>query len=47
LGDELPYALTVEIERYEELPGITKIYAIIWIERLTQKKYRYWQEGEC
>jgi len=46
LGDELPYALTVEIERYEELPGITKIYAIIWIERLTQKNIVIGKEGE-
>ncbi len=46
LGDELPYALTVEIERYEELPGITKIYAIIWIERLSQKNIVIGKEGE-
>ncbi len=46
LGDELPYALTVEIERYEELPSITKIYAIIWIERLTQKNIVIGKEGE-
>lgn len=46
LGDELPYELTVEIERYEELPGITKIYAIIWVERLTQKSIVIGTEGE-
>ena len=46
LGDELPYALTVEIERYEELPGITKIYAIIWIERLSQKNIVIGAQGE-
>jgi GTPase len=46
LGDELPYALTVEIERYEELPGITKIYAVIWVERLTQKNIVIGKEGE-
>jgi GTP-binding protein Era len=46
LGDELPYALTVEIERYEELPGITKIYAIIWVERLTQKNIVIGKQGE-
>lgn len=46
LGDELPYELTVEIERYEELPGITKIYAIIWVERLTQKSIVIGKEGE-
>jgi GTPase len=46
LGDELPYALTVEIERYEEIPGITKIYAIIWVERLTQKNIVIGKQGE-
>jgi GTP-binding protein Era len=46
LGDELPYALTVEIERYEEKPEITKIYAIIWVERSTQKNIVIGKEGE-
>lgn len=46
LGDELPYALTVEIERYEEKPGIVKIYAIIWVERPTQKNIVIGKEGE-
>jgi GTP-binding protein Era len=46
LGDELPYALTVEIERYEELPHITKIYALIWVERETQKNIVIGKQGE-
>jgi len=46
LGDELPYALTVEIERYEEKPNITKIYAIIWVERLTQKNIVIGKDGD-
>ncbi|MDP2903200.1 MAG: GTPase Era [Methylovulum sp.] len=46
LGAELPYELTVEIERYEELPNITKIYAIIWVERPTQKNIVIGKEGE-
>ena len=46
LGDELPYALTVEMERYEELPNITKIYAIIWVERLTQKNIVIGKDGD-
>ncbi len=46
LGDELPYALTVEIERYEEKSYITKIYAIIWVERLTQKNIVIGKDGE-
>jgi GTP-binding protein Era len=46
LGDELPYALTVEIERYEELPNITKIYAIIWVERSSQKNIVIGKQGD-
>jgi GTP-binding protein Era len=46
LGDELPYALTVEIERYEDLPTISKIYAIIWVERDSQKNIVIGKEGE-
>lgn len=46
LGDELPYALTVGIERYEELPTLTKIYAVIWVERSTQKNIVIGKQGE-
>ncbi len=46
LGAELPYELTVEIERYEELDNISKIYAIIWIERTSQKSIIIGTEGE-
>lgn len=46
LGDELPYAVTVEIERYQELPHITKIYAVIWVERDTQKNIVIGRQGE-
>jgi len=46
LGDELPYSLTVEIERYEEKPEISKIYAIIWVERMTQKNIVIGKQGE-
>jgi GTPase len=46
LGAELPYSLTVEIERYQELPQLTKIYAIIWVERLSQKSIVIGAEGE-
>ena len=46
LGDELPYSLTVEIERYEEKPKITKIYAIIWVERDSQKNIVIGKQGE-
>jgi GTPase len=46
LGAELPYSLTVEIELYQEQPNITKIYAIIWVERVSQKNIVIGTEGE-
>ena len=45
LGDELPYALTVEIERYEELKNLNKIYATIWVERDSQKNIVIGKQG--
>jgi len=36
LGQELPYALTVEIERFEEGP-VVEISALIWVERAAHK----------
>jgi GTPase len=46
LGDELPYALTVEIDMYEEHPELTKIYANIWVERSSQKSIVIGKQGE-
>ncbi|MDE2271519.1 MAG: GTPase Era [Xanthomonadaceae bacterium] len=38
LGEELPYATTVEIERFEDRPdGITEVAAVVWVEREGQK----------
>ncbi|HJR12075.1 MAG TPA: GTPase Era [Rhodanobacteraceae bacterium] len=38
LGEELPYATTVEIERFEgRSDGITEIAAVVWVEREGQK----------
>lgn len=37
LRDELPYALTVEIERFAEEERLTRIHAAIWVERASQK----------
>lgn len=37
LGQELPYALTVEIESYEVQKDIVHIGAIVWVERKSQK----------
>jgi GTP-binding protein Era len=46
LGAELPYVMTVEIERYEEKPEISKIYAIIWVEKASQKNIVIGKDGE-
>ena len=46
LGAELPYSLTVQVELYEELPNITKIYIVIWVERSSQKNIVVGTEGE-
>ena len=37
LGQELPYATTVEIERFEEDEAITRIFATIYVETRGQK----------
>lgn len=38
LGEELPYATTVEIERFEDrADGVTEIAAVVWVEREGQK----------
>ncbi|HIJ22585.1 MAG: GTPase Era [Gammaproteobacteria bacterium] len=37
LGQELPYALTVEIEQFKEDGKMTHIAAVIWVERAGQK----------
>lgn len=39
LGEELPYATTVEIESFKDRDdGLTEIAAVIWVEREGQKK---------
>ncbi len=37
LGDELPYASTVEIEQFEELPNLRRIHAAILVDREAQR----------
>lgn len=37
LAAELPYSTAVEIERFEDAPDITRIGAVIWVERDGQK----------
>ena len=44
---EIPYALTVEIERFEEEKGLYRIGAIIWVERAGQKAILIGHKGEA
>jgi len=46
LRQELPYGLTVAIERFEEKDGRLFINAIIWVERTGQKAIVIGQGGE-
>jgi GTP-binding protein Era len=46
LGDELPYQSTVEIERFEEVKGLRRIYAAILVQRDAQKGIVVGQGGE-
>ena len=51
LGEELPYATTVEVEKFEEEPSPTRgvmyrIDAVIWVERDGQKAIVIGKGGE-
>jgi GTP-binding protein Era len=51
LGDELPYATTVEVERFEEEPSpkggvMYRIDSVIWVEREGQKAIVIGKGGE-
>ena len=44
---EVPYALTVEIEQFEEEGGLYRIGAVIWVERPGQRKIVIGKKGEA
>ncbi len=44
---EIPYALTVEIERFEEEGNLYRIDALIWVERQGQKNIIIGSKGEA
>ena len=45
LGDELPYATSVEIEKFDEDSKLVKVYAVIWVERDNQKAIVIGKDG--
>lgn len=45
LGQELPYVTAVEIESYEDEPGLASIGAVIWVERPSQKAIVIGKQG--
>lgn len=46
LGEEVPYATTVQVEKIEESPTLIKIAALIWVEKDSQKAIVIGHKGE-
>ncbi len=46
LGQELPYGLTVEIERFKDEDGLLRINALIWVEKASHKPIIIGKQGK-
>ncbi|MEN8167086.1 MAG: GTPase Era [Pseudomonadota bacterium] len=46
-AEELPYAVSVEIERFEEAAGLYRIGAVIWVEKPGQKAILIGKDGQA
>ena len=47
LGEELPYAVTVQIEEFSEQNDVLHIHAVIWVEKESQKAIVIGKGGEA
>jgi GTP-binding protein Era len=46
LGQEVPYAVAAQVERWEERPGIAHLDATIWVDRESQKGIVIGKQGQ-
>ncbi len=44
---ELPYAVSIEIERFEALSGLYRINAVVWVEKSGQKAILIGKDGQA
>jgi len=45
-GDEIPYAVAVTIENFEEAPGLFRIGAVVWVDREAHRPILLGNKGE-